>query len=366
MGIDLMVLPTAEGPPRFLWKAGGFWRDAGSAVQLGPLAALRQGINQRLNQLMQFLETNEAPPGWLPYKESKVELYEPLVPAEIRQVLERAALHANPADPPVLRIYLDPSLDWIPWEIMYDGTSYLGIRFQLARLPLVRSGPEWSNGQPREVRRIYNILGEHVLELPALFDSWQATFKPALEPAAAQDREQRVPADNVGEWPNQDDIAEASDGDILHVTCHGLYDLEQQSGHWSLNHKKASIPWFQIGVQQVEMLNLSQSRPLVFGNACSSASLGVEAAVGLLAGFGPSFFKRGALAFVGTFAPIRKALAVEFAQRFYNNLLVQGLPVGRALWATKKQYLEDQTTDPSWLFYCLYGPPETQFQLASE
>ena len=72
------------------------------------------------------------------------------------------------------------------------------------------------------------------------------------------------------------------------------------------------------------------------------------------------------MAFVGTFAPVRKALAVEFAQRFYNNLLVSQMPVGQALWATKKQYVDEQATDPSWLFYCMYGPPETRFTLAQE
>jgi hypothetical protein len=99
----------------------------------------------------------------------------------------------------------------------------------------------------------------------------------------------------------------------------------------------------------------------VFGNACASAGADLAA----LQGFGASFMVGGALNFVGTFAPITKTMAVEFAKRFYANLFGDNvrppLPIGEALRATKASFVAQSCTDPSYLFYCLYGPCDSTY-----
>ena len=99
----------------------------------------------------------------------------------------------------------------------------------------------------------------------------------------------------------------------------------------------------------------------MFGNACASNAAGNQG--GLSTGLGTSFFTQGALNFVGTFAPITKSLAIEFARQFYLRLLQDQMPIGKALWATKKHFFDLGGNDPSYLFYCLYGPSETCFQI---
>ena len=111
------------------------------------------------------------------------------------------------------------------------------------------------------------------------------------------------------------------------------------------------------------MLRLRTSRPLVFGNACASSSGRPADGVGLTPGLGTAFVANGASAFVGIFAPVTKRLAFDFACEFYRRLLGDGLPVARALWKTKCHFKESGEKDPSWLFYCLYGLPETCFQV---
>ena len=102
--------------------------------------------------------------------------------------------------------------------------------------------------------------------------------------------------------------------------------------------------------------------------ASRRAPPGVNASPGnLISGFGPSFFSRGAIAFIGTVAPVNRKVALEFARKFYDNLFQTGpqLGIAQALWATKMQFRNDPATrDPTYLFYCLYGPPETKFVLA--
>lgn len=106
-----------------------------------------------------------------------------------------------------------------------------------------------------------------------------------------------------------------------------------------------------------------QGGPLVFGNACQGAA-GAATATGLVPGLAYSFFDNGATAFVGAFAPISKTMALKFATKFYGHLLSNNLGIGSALWRTKSDFKEADEKDPSWLFYCLYGAPGTQFVVA--
>ena len=111
---------------------------------------------------------------------------------------------------------------------------------------------------------------------------------------------------------------------------------------------------------------IRKHRPLVFANACGSAEAGRH-----LGDFGPCFIQLGAVAFVGAFANINKDVAVKFAHRFYEQLLIPEeknkihRTIGQALWQTKKAFSDEGERDPSYLFYRLYGPPDTCFQLDS-
>jgi hypothetical protein len=68
---------------------------------------------------------------------------------------------------------------------------------------------------------------------------------------------------------------------------------------------------------------------------------------------------------VGTLAPISKSVSLRFAKQFYAHLLDEGLSIGKALWRTKLDFKTAGELDPSWLFYCLYGPHETQFVIGA-
>jgi hypothetical protein len=212
------------------------------------------------------------------------------------------------------------------------------------------------------VQRVYNLLANNFLDAPqqAL---WANTFNGIL-PAG---HETKFPPPN----PSIDDIANARNADILHITCHGgLRDpTNSQEVYWTLdsNHQLPIHYEFRSSSFDNDFIGY-ETKPLVFGNACASTNSGGGGHKnGLIPGYGASFFAKGALNFVGTFAPITKTLAVEFARLFYQNLLGAGgvapLPIAQALWATKNHYrLTVKSPDPSYLFYCLYGPPDTIFR----
>jgi CHAT domain-containing protein len=134
---------------------------------------------------------------------------------------------------------------------------------------------------------------------------------------------------------------------------------------WTLDHLNPSYFDYRVTPTIAQTVVLS-SRPLVFGNACASvAAQTIDLAS--LQGFGSSFLVAGALNFIGTFAPITKSMAVAFAKRFYERLLggaqSPGLPIAEALRATKQSFADENCTDPSYLFYCLYGPADSTYRV---
>jgi len=98
-------------------------------------------------------------------------------------------------------------------------------------------------------------------------------------------------------------------------------------------------------------LDLHATEPLVFVNACSSASA-TFSAVGLTT-FGWTFLKAGAAAYIGTLAPVTTESALKFAKAFFDAYLGQRLPILQAMYQARQVFRDDP--DPTWLLYSLYG-----------
>jgi hypothetical protein len=365
--IDLMVLPSsvAEDPPRFLVSTHGFWRNLGTATKLENLSTLRTKIEEQLRADMEALDPQVG--GTIAFSNYFSFVYEPLLPESLGRILKEAEPDHQGDPPPVLRIHIDPSLDWIPWEVAHDGDEYLGLRFQISRLPIVTVGKEVPPpAEPRRVAQIYNFLGEFVLDA-ALLPGWQQTFP--LNGATGVSETRFPTTATPPRFPRVADVELAAENaSIVHFTCHGgLKDAGAEGGSfWTLNHKQPSNPQYKIHGALVRAFKtrFPKTQPLVFGNACGSSG-DAGGLVGPVNSFGSLFVQSGASAFVGTFAPVAKARAIEFAQQFYKRLLESGEPIGTALWRTKQLCRAQTPNDPSSLFYCHYGMPTTRYTLGN-
>jgi hypothetical protein len=369
--ISLMVFPASgtapsgpdSRPPQFLVHQKGLWRSAkGVPSAPQPLSDVRKNLDKDLLDLMREVgATTDPQPVWSWLRTKCIALRQSIMPTDVERLLQDAAGSeaGGSQNPSVLRIYVHPQLEWIPWEILHDGTDYLGLRFQMTRLPIVSDGPD-PDDLPHPVALVYNLLGENVVDkTDPLFTTWQSTFHGLIQAA------QEMQRPSTDDWPllAQFDEATSQPVDILHVTCHGgLTDNSGQS-YWTLNEKK-DIRWQHRIYADALVGRKLTNKPLVFGNACASsqAAPSSESSITYAPSLGTRFFDHGAVAFVGTFAPISNRLAFDFALHFYRKLLQDGLPVAKALWATKYEYRTNQENDPSWLFYCLFGPAETRFQ----
>ena len=141
--------------------------------------------------------------------------------------------------------------------------------------------------------------------------------------------------------------------------------VEISPSDWTLDPRKPKGTFaYELSRGVVSSLTepFRNTRPLVFGNACANDA---DPTVDPDAGppLATDLFRTGALNFVGSLAPLRRELAITFARLFYEELLRERHTIGQALLDAKRrcQASEEARTDPTYLFYCLYGPPETRY-----
>ena len=362
MALDLLAVPDAKAGVNgnlSLIQLIHCREDRWENVPYPPAAAVWDQLaiaDEQIRKIM-IAMAQPAPQSQLAVLRSRLrDLTDRMLSAQGRQILAEAAAPDANGKPPILRLHLMPGLDVIPWELLHDGTDFLGLRFQVARLPVVAAGPREAEGAVHQVRRIVTVLGENVLDEPDV-KRWRGTFSGLVNGTASIFRRP-----DKDDWP---DFAAATSGgpaDVIHFTCHGITKGNER--FWTLNDGRLTEEAFRLNATVARDLLVDETHPLVFANACSSAAAPVPepGTLGTLAeGFGTTFYEVGARVFIGTFAPVTKAMAVEFARRFFQNLLKLGLPAGEALLATKQFFLAQQGPDPSWLFYCLYGDPTARF-----
>ena len=357
MALQLMVLPAADAPPQIFMERSGMWRDTLPPPVGSTQSKLRQNIEKNLVNAMNEVAQNPATgidPASVSFKGTFESLHKSLLSADVVESLRTAAAAAGAR--PALNIHFRSGAEWIPWELLHDGTGYLGLRFAMSRMPILTEALDAPSVGARQVRKVFNLLAKEVLNGQPFAD-WEGTFSGF---GAGNGWEERFP-NGAGVFPSLVQFDFAGDVDVIHVTCHGgFHDPATSEFYWTLDHTSPSTINYNLtpGIAQTVRL---KARPLVFGNACASTA-SFAANSGALQGFGASFLIGGAHNFVGTFAPITKTMAVMFARRFYQRLFA-GTPIAEALRATKQSFADEGVRDPSYLFYCLYGPGDTVYQV---
>jgi hypothetical protein len=367
--VQIMLLPppAGDGLPQVLLEDGGTWRDMSvPQATVVTQTEVKTDLEQHLAHLMRKVGDNPpalvSPDG--PGFKAKFKVrYDHLLPKELGDTLRKVADEAEAAgDPrPLLQINLKPGLEWIPWELLHDGKSFIGLRFAVSRLPILKEPVDFRSDRHRRVGSVYSLLARNVLPDGALAE-WFTTFDGFGKNGAW---EHRFPSAQGGnDYPSVVQLDEASGvADIVHLTCHG--GLKKGNNYyWTLDHLNPQTFDYDIDAD-IAKSTVMAKRPLVFGNACASIATKADD-FGAMHGFGSHFMVGGALNFVGTFAPITKTMAIAFAKRFYQRLLgvpgaAAGMPIAQALLETKLSFNQEHCQDPSYLFYCLYGPPDATY-----
>src|ERR1019366_5118195 len=256
---------VADARPQILLDSDGIWRDvtprAGDAFSA---SGLRTRVESLLSTAMQPVSIGAAVnPMSYTFVNTFKSLYEELMPIEVRDALDKVFIGELM---PLLKIHLHPSAEWIPWEMLHDGTNYLGLRMRVVRLPIMSQAATVWDGMPRKVISVHNLLGNHVLSA-AIEQQWEQTFDGL---GNGNGWETRHPT--AGQtFASLDELNRAAAADIIQVTFHGgLRDDPNGSYYWSLDQTAGFSFDYRIAADTLATLKLT-SRPLVFGNACAAA-----------------------------------------------------------------------------------------------
>lgn len=144
---------------------------------------------------------------------------------------------------------------------------------------------------------------------------------------------------------------------VIHFAGHAFFDNKDADLSGLLLHDEEHFL-----AQKIR--RLLEGRPLVFLNACESASIAneeqpqrVQAYLQEPAeGLASAFIYGGALGCVGSLWPIYDKPAADFAIHFYNNLL-SGYMVGDAVRIARRKIKENYQDEITWAAYVLYGDP---------
>ena len=262
-----------------------------------------------------------------------------------------------------LTLCLDEELIYIPWELIFDGSDFLCLKFSLGRL--VRSKGESSL---LEYRHLSDSLRMLILANPSA-DLKSAYAEGLNIKNQFNHKTKRVYVDfkstNIDKNYVKKNICD--------------YDIVHFAGHCEFNKKEAGDSGWILsdGVFKIEdilKMGHSCSLPaLIFSNACHSAQLypaKMPVAHGASAkwlidfeyqranfGMASAFLFAGVRHYIGAIRKIEDNASLVFAREFYMKL-ISGVSVGESLRLSKLKLIKEfGLASLHWVNYLLYGDP---------
>ncbi|TAM40018.1 CHAT domain-containing protein [bacterium] len=250
-----------------------------------------------------------------------------------------------------LTLSLDEELIQIPWELIFDGSDFLSLKFSMGRL--VRSGGESAALRYRnlsdEVKML--ILANPTGDLDSAY-----TEGLNIKNQFAHKRE-RVCVDFKSTSIDKAYLKKnICDYDIVHFAGHCEFDKKdtQRSG-WMFSDGLFSV-------EEIMKMGQSSDLPvLIFSNACHSAQLstglinsGYQETNFNMAG---AFLFAGVRHYIGSIRKIEDTVSQEFGRKFYTQLL-SGVSVGESLRLAKLKLIKEHgLAGLHWTSHLLYGDP---------
>jgi class 3 adenylate cyclase/CHAT domain-containing protein/curli biogenesis system outer membrane secretion channel CsgG len=254
-----------------------------------------------------------------------------------------------------LIISIDDNLVDIPWELLYDGKSFLCIRFNMGRLVSTRQ--RISEATPRTLKLPLKML---VLSNPQgnLKSAYREGFSIRDKLEYLENSVQiNVKSNNITSGFVMENIRNF---DILHYSGHADYDSNDPSeSGFLLENGKFSAS---------DIISLIGNIPLpslVFSNACKSGhtdkwTVGEHYGKEIY-GLANAFLLAGVNHYIGTFWDVQDEPGLYFALAFYSELM-RGVMIGEAVRKARQELIRKYGEDTIiWASYMLYGDPTSRY-----
>jgi len=254
--------------------------------------------------------------------------------------------------PPLsLTLSLDEELISIPWELIFDGTNFLCLKFSLGRL--VRSKGDSTLLAYRSLTESLRML---ILANPN--SDLKSAYNEGLNiKNQFSHKNRRVNVDFKSTSIDKNYVKKnICDYDIVHFAGHCEFDRkdDKHSG-WILSDGV-------FKVEDIVKMGQSLSLPaLVFSNACYSAQVSpilIESQYQKANyGMASAFLFAGVRHYIGSIRKIEDNASLVFARQFYAKL-ISGVSVGESLRLSKLKLIKEYGLESlHWVNYLLYGDP---------
>lgn len=250
-----------------------------------------------------------------------------------------------------VRLQIDDELAHVPWELMYDGKAFLGLRFAMGRLVAARAerkaGAYAENGVGGHALIVSNASGD----LQHAAEEGTAVAGLLADGFTGEVRHIEGPCTKAA-------FLQALNGcRLLHFAGHAVSPTPKHRGGFQLSDGMASP-------DEVARAVGTHAPALVFANTCyaSTEQAWSEAARGVT-DLASALLLQGVRHYLGPMGDIPDEDALRFALRFYEQVLsgasfAEGVRDARyALWKKASEPI-------SFARYVLYGDPRTR--LAAE
>ncbi|MHA1268491.1 MAG: CHAT domain-containing protein [Candidatus Helarchaeota archaeon] len=137
--------------------------------------------------------------------------------------------------------------------------------------------------------------------------------------------------------------------EIIHICGHGRFDSDNPDDSGILLNDGV------LTAKEIKTMKIN-GFPLIFANACESASVIKNKSNTGVAGIARSFLGAGAIGFIGPLWQITDDMAAEFAKEFYKKILIDQISIGDAIRQIKNEF-KSKYEELLWASFNYFGDP---------
>ncbi len=259
-----------------------------------------------------------------------------------------------------LILSIDEELVTVPWGLLYDGSDFLCLKYNVGRLVRTR-------GQEHTAAPVYRssshgaVLKMLILANPT--NDLVSAYREGLHIKNQFDRKREcVRIDFKSTVIDRLYVKKnLTDYDLVHFAGHCEYDSRNPANTgWLLQDGRFTT-------QDILSLSSSTSLPsLIFSNACHSAHHSLESGIGSGEdecqhknyNLASAFLLSGVRHYIGTIRKVEDSVSSVLARAFYSHIL-GGCSVGESLRQSRLQVINEYgLAHILWAGYILYGNPD--------
>ena len=231
----------------------------------------------------------------------------------------------------------------IPWELLHDGTDFLGMRYDMGRSLRAR-GPEL---RPQRQNNAWQclIIANPTEDLPTASVEAKAVKK-SLE---AKGIACHFLAEQDASFDNLLDCLTASEYDIIHYSGH----IAREEGSGEYGFVLHDSQFFSASAIKKHV----RSPSIAFLNGCNSGAV--------VQGLTEAFLATGAQMVIGSLYATPSRGAAAFAEKFYADFL-EGASAGEAMRQARQHVKGLENCGVSWACFVMYGDPRFSLELKVE